>query len=667
MKRRATAALLSLGLLGCAPKRTLWVWLEPAPGAVLPLEALTVAPAGALVSRQRQPGSLGIEIERDAGAVTLAVPGACPVRVDTSVARPSPEERVELLPLFELGPRERIVGLSASFELSAVSNCREAAAASVSFRVTGGAAVSELTSAEQGRVLRAKTAGTRALGKLPEWGIVPVSAGETLRTVFEATVVSGDGAKLVQQLGVAATARASGLPNVALSHPVLVAGQKLALKTKPEGSQAKLRAVDALSELVPDVAGNYTLSDASGHEIKLKSARYDSTALDCGRSDCHRAISESSALSPMTRVLAEDLDGPRRLADPQCALPCHTTGEPGALDGGFAHVASELALTGLPARYADLPRALVRLSGVGCLACHGPGAIPEQAGRHALLQSDVCAVCHDAPPRYGHVAAFGSSRMAEADRDPRARSEAACVGCHTSWGALGMAAHRPPQDAPPSGLDCAVCHDVHAHGARSRAGLLAPALLRELALPATLPDPPPSYFGVSRVCIACHAPESELGRPAASAAAIVGGRGGLDPEGGLSSAGPHASDPRGCLSCHGSGPSELERGSGHAFRVGPDACQACHRTQPERDASLATRARALLEKLDGRAAKGDRESPLHATETGALPDTERARALFNVLLVIEDGAADVHNPAYADALLDSAERVLKGKRDKARP
>ena len=30
-----------------------------------------------------------------------------------------------------------------------------------------------------------------------------------------------------------------------------------------------------------------------------------------------------------------------------------------------------------------------------------PGALPE--ARWSILRADVCAYCHDAPPRYGHV------------------------------------------------------------------------------------------------------------------------------------------------------------------------------------------------------------------------------------------------------------------------
>src|SRR5207302_19246 len=136
--------------------------------------------------------------------------------------------------------------------------------------------------------------------------------------------------------------------------------------------------------------------------------------------------------------------------------------EPGSRHGGCRDVASDLGWTmaldevdGL----ASLPRALRRLAGVGCLACHGPSALPESQARWSILRSDVCAYCHDAPSRYGHVEGWRASAMARADRDPEAASRANCVGCHTTWGFLERisgsreaAARRPPEETGALGI-----------------------------------------------------------------------------------------------------------------------------------------------------------------------------------------------------------------------
>jgi hypothetical protein len=54
------------------------------------------------------------------------------------------------------------------------------------------------------------------------------------------------------------------------------------------------------------------------------------------------------------------------------------------------------------------------------------------------------------------------------------------------------------------------------------------------------------------------------------------------------------------------------------------------------------------------------DAPWHARYELVLPTPQQTRALRDVLLVLEDPAADVHHPAYAKALLDAAERVAPG-------
>ncbi|HEX5100636.1 MAG TPA: hypothetical protein VFV94_14100, partial [Polyangiaceae bacterium] len=164
--------------------------------------------------------------------------------------------------------------------------------------------------------------------------------------------------------------------------------------------------------------------------------------------------------------------------------------------------------------------------------------------------------------------------------------------------------------------------------------------------------------GPSRVCFACHAPDGE--RPSASAAAIWAGRGGLHPETGAAFAGsaPHATETRGCLGCHTAGPDSLSRGKGHAFRATLTICSRCHDAAVPRSPALAARARALFERLAPERARAPEGQPPHARPSDHPRAAARQRALHNVLLVLEDPAADVHNPSYAALLLDRAERVL---------
>lgn len=625
---------------------------------------LQVLPAIAEVGRHAAGGVVVLELKRDAERVRLQMPGACSRSLDLrGLATDKPAELV-LQPLFDAGPRERVIGLGNAFEIQALALCAEAEQARTSFSVAAGAPLDDVVLSPDGRRFSAATRPTPPRANATA-GIVPVSARaqRELRSEIALRIELPGGQRFERRLGVSAVARSSGLSDVGLTHPVLLAGDAWSLLHKPEGSSTTLRQVGKLFELRPDTTGPYRLSDGTGRTLSVRSGRYDQTPLDCGRAACHAEIAESARASPMTQALASDLGGCHALTDPTCASACHATGEPGTEDGGFTHVAAALGLPALPAEYADLPRSLRRLGGVGCMACHGPTKIPEASERFALLSNDVCAVCHDAPPRYGHVQALASSRMGHADSSPAARSDPACARCHTAWGAVGRPA--PPSEAPGFGITCSTCHDVHPHGAGAKQPpepTDAPShggLLRAFALPATLPNPPASFHGVSRVCISCHAPSSNTLRPEASAAAIVAGLGGLEPETGapFTRAAPHAAAAKGCLSCHDSGPDGLVLGKSHGFRATDQGCARCHDAPKPRDATLAQRAQQLLARLDPQHSDGDIGRPWHARHQQLLPRSQQARALYNVLLVLEDPAADVHNPSYARALLDTAERL----------
>lgn len=666
--RAAALAIAWAGASGCTavPPETVWLRVELPEGLAGHEKDVQVAPRIAEASRRMSRGVLALQLKRAAGKVRVALPGACPLEVDAQALPGSPAASLALQPLFEVGPSERVVGVGSAFELRATPGCIEARALKTTWSVADGAPLEGLTVSEDGRLLRATT--RRTLPSAPDIvGVVPVSAREQreLRSELTLRAVDARGTVFERRVGVSAVARSSGLPNVGLSHPVLLTGAPWQLAEKPPQSAARLRDLGGTFELVPDVSGRYRLSDGSSRQLTLLSGRYDETPLDCGRSDCHQAIAASAAKSPMTLVLSQDLGGCHALSDPACATACHATGEPGTNDGGFGHVARELGSPALPVEHDDLPRALRRLGGVGCLACHGPGAVPGVGSRWAVLRSDVCSVCHDAPPRYGHVSALASSRMGHADHLPQTRSQPECARCHTTWGALGRT--MPKGETPESfGLACATCHDVHPHSETASAatpgddaGPTHGGLLRQLPLPTSLHRPPASFFGVSRVCVACHAP-SAGSTPEASSAAILAGQGGVDPSSGepLELAPVHAQDARGCLRCHSSGPPELVLGKSHAFRAEPSTCTGCHEPR-ERVPSLRERAERLLARW-GREAPSDASLPLHARPAPKSLAPEQERALTNVRLVLEDPAADVHHPAYAKLLLDAAERFAPG-------
>ena len=583
-----------------------------------------------------------------------------------------------------LGP----VGFDAPFSVAARPLCAEVRAGTISWRQLAGPPVSELAPTDAGFALRARTPTLAAsVGAPLPWGVVPLSPRTRGELVLEATWRDGSGAEERHEVRVAAAVRARGLPNTPLGARVYLGGAGWHLEGHPPASAAKIEmsetsASGGVASFLPDVAGDFRIVDGAGRGLTLRAARYDETPLDCGRAECHAAITTASAGSPMTTVLARGLppapDGHGAMFGPGypgCALPCHATGEPGLRDGGFVDVLGELGLDALaPRSWESLPRPLRRLGGVGCLACHGPGALPEASARWGVLRADVCATCHDAPARYGHVAAWRTTAMARADRDARAGADRACARCHTTWGFLANASaeaaridRRPPVEVGPVGVTCAACHAVHDH-VIGRAPALA--LLRRVARPALLAGAVvPAPAEKTQICLACHTPDAADGAPTASAAALWLGRGGLDPATGAPLAGPtpHASLAGGCVGCHQSGPVDVERGGGHGFVAGRASCARCH-AKPFPDDDLRARARALWTAWrarsgaapDDAAAPDDGAAPPHALGLRLDRATPLGRAAWDVSLVLEDPAVAAHNAPYARLLLAAAERAFNG-------
>jgi hypothetical protein len=557
------------------------------------------------------------------------------------------------------GPQAPI-GFDARFSIKATLTCAQLSGGRIVWRQLEGPPLVKMSPAGDGLEVEARMPSLAATmpGGVP-WGVVPISPSTRGDVVLHASWSDGHGANFGREIRITAAHRSRGLPNTPVGVRVYLGGEGWHVTARPAGSDAALDATGGAASLLPDVAGDWRLADGDGRALALRAGRYDETPLDCGRSGCHPAISAATAASPMTNVLARFIDARPAGADyPACAIACHATGEPGAHDGGFAHVASELGAAGdLARRWAELPRDLHRLGGVGCLACHGPGAIPEPSARWSVLRADVCAVCHDAPPRYGHVLAWRLTAMARADQNLRARSERACARCHTTAGFLEAVAtperapvdRRAPDGVGAVGIGCAACHAVHDPKTPG-----APRLLRATPTPALLTG------AASSVCLPCHTPDAGDTRPGASAAALWLGRGGLDPATGapLTGSAVHAGVAGGCIGCHRAGPDNLERGAGHGFRAPTSVCASCH---PPRTPT--TDLRAWAQALWRALRKHETPLPPHAAgdADGVRVDrrTPLGRAAWNVLLVLEDPAAAAHNARYADALLASAASVIE--------
>jgi hypothetical protein len=645
---------------------------SPAPSAFVVVTApedgaLDVGTARVLGSGVRKFGVSNGElvVERDStdrSALTIDVEGACPLDVEGSAFAPGRTTHRALAPWFSFEKPPPQLGFGAPFRIVARPGCAAASATAIEWTQTAGWPLTDLRVARDGRDLSATLPSRETvLEPQPAWGIVPVSQRTRGEIELQARWLRS-GKTQSRVLHVAAAARSRGLPNVAVNTRLYVAGDGFRVVTAPEGSLAVVANDGRLSTFTPDRSGGYVLEDARGKPLRLFAGRYEETPLDCGRSDCHAAIAHSSLSNPMTTILQRGLDGPFPGDYPACALACHAVGEPGVDDGGFAAIAARLRLAPADLRrsgFYNLPEPLRRLGGVGCLACHGPGTVAEPGGRDALLRADVCAVCHDAPPRYGHVVAWQSSRMARSDADPRTRV-APCARCHTTWGFLGEGARKPDDAAAPAGVTCAACHAVHPTrtAAESVIGATCTAALRrETPRPAVLEGALAPSADKSAACLSCHAPDPGDGAPSASAAVLWAGRGGLDPATGaaLVGASPHGAVTGGCIGCHRAGPEGLGRGSEHGFAARADACVACH--AEKKDPEIRKRAVSLWESATNSTVDVV-GSPPHASARRLDQSTPRGRALWDVALVLEDPAVDRHDASYARALLDAAARFL---------
>ncbi len=656
-----------------SPAPTAYVIVHADPASGIDLAALTWDPPRS-ARRPRRIDGANLVLELDPGARTLHLraPSACPV--DVPVTESGPPARVALVPWIDFGDERPQVGFDQAVEVRVVAGCPQASSGRIAWRQVEGPPLAGLATEDRGFVVRAHMPPLSATrpGPLP-WGIVPLSPRTRGSYALEGTWEGAAGPSVRRTLRFSSAARATGVPAVGLDHRLILGGDGWHVVKRPARASAGVLVSGELASLLPDAAGVWVLEDDAQRRLGIHVGRFDVLPLDCGRAECHAAAAAAAVDSPMTRVLMHGLEGALGPDyDATCALACHAMGEPGTRDGGFVDVARalEFALPHAPAPglWNATPRELRRLGGVGCAACHGPAMIPERDARWAILRSDVCATCHDMPPRYGHVEAWSRSRMALSDASPDERENALCATCHTTRGfleALGV----PKMDlerargAPPMGISCAACHAPH--GAHEGLTLVRTFEPREGAGA----DVDPS----NRICLACHSPLGASAQltaaqvPFASAAALWLGTGGgpATPAGGAAAA-PHAS-LRACTGCHtGSG---AETGASHSFAANAARCSSCHTAgsgpveRPDSHGHLVQeRARALWGRLVARGvvkAALDGGRPPHASAMQATPRQQPLQSVvWATLLVLEDPAAGIHNAPYARAILDDAEKRL---------
>lgn len=650
------ACVLLAAACGCAGTRasdTVIVRIHGSADRPLAPELIRYAPAdNAISARLGTAGTLAIERRDASHALEVQIPEMCPVAVPAGPQRTP----IEAKPVIDLGPDRPPVGFDAPFAINARLGCKQRARGEISWRQIEGEPVADLSISEDGFELRARTPRFEALHPQPPApGIVAFSPRTQGRVVFEALWRGPDAAPIRRTLAIVATSRTTGLPSVAVSQQLLLAGADWHVRKPAPFGHAQVHAGATLSEFTPDAQGRWEL-EQDGRMLVVQATWHDKTPYDCGRPECHASIAETTSQSAMSVALARQLDAPHAGAV-GCTLDCHVLGERGLRDGGFLDVSGQLGFTWLAStRWQDLPQALRRLGGVRCTACHGPGALPEREGRELVLRSDVCATCHDAPPRYMHVQQWRASRMARSDATPSTRA-GACAACHTTAGFLervaGRSARAQSLDAERTGVACAACHAPHADHRGAR-------LLRAMPAASAAIDPR------SASCLQCHSPAPDEAQPSASSGVLWQGQARVPAAGAgwdvIEVAGAHAGVPGGCIGCHGA----TEGGRiDHAFNADASRCQGCHKDGVSLQASAAQqtlqeRALTLAQALERACTvTADTSSlPAHATPGRVVCKTPSlARAMYETELVREDPAAFVHNAALARSLLDDAERL----------
>jgi hypothetical protein len=666
VQRRCTEAAcllfaLSFGCGGGRASDTLVLRIHGSAEHPLSPAAIRYAPADNVLSaRLSAQGWLAIERRDASRALTVEIPEWCPVTFPVGPRR----EPIDAQPVIDLGPDRAPVGFDAPFAVAATHRCARRGRGQISWRQVEGARISELAISPDGFQLNARTPRFETLHpELPSAGILAFSPRTQGRVVLEALWRGPGSPPIRRSVTLVSTSRSTGLSSVAVSQQMLLAGAGWRVRQAPQAGHAQVHASGALCAFTPDAPGRWALERDDGRTLAVQAFWHDKTPYDCGRRECHSAIAETTSQSPMSFALEHRLGEPRPAAV-GCMLDCHALGERGLRDGGFLDVAGQLGFTWLAStRWQDLPQTLRRLGGVRCTACHGPGALPELEGRELVLRSDVCATCHDAPPRYVHVQQWRASRMARSDAAPITRT-GACAACHTTAGFLERVAGRSPRvhssDSEPTGISCAACHAPHDSHRGAR-------LLRSIPDPSASQGDPTPLDPRSALCVKCHAPTADETQPSASSGVLWQGSVRVPTAAGdgwevVRAPSAHRSVPGGCIGCHGATPGGTVE---HSFRVDKGTCKQCHaasvsQQQSAAQRSLQERARALAQRLEQACAVTGRATsePAHAAPGRVVCRAPRLRrAMYELYLVLEDPAASAHNAALARSLLEDAERL----------
>lgn len=269
----------------------------------------------------------------------------------------------------------------------------------------------------------------------------------------------------------------------------------------------------------------------------------------------------------------------------------------------------------------------------------------------------------------------------------------ACSGCHTNEGyQIRIATGQPAPVSQSSRIGCFTCHAPHT----SKNFALRKTGATELFRGGTYDK------GTSNTCVMCHQslnPSPDFGSTNAITSPYWGGHHGpqanilagsgayVFPGATYGTAHPHNGTgvAAGCVHCH-MGPTASDGlAGGHSYkmvfeyhgteRANSKPCVACHSSFTDQTAygaiegtkeAFLLRLEAIYDTMNQRGwvqKDADGIPRVWTTANGGTPPAtaDERGAVFNYLMLLEDRSGGIHNPTYAEDVLEATEAFLQGK------
>lgn len=323
-----------------------------------------------------------------------------------------------------------------------------------------------------------------------------------------------------------------------------------------------------------------------------------------------------------------------------------------------------------------------------CAAVIGAVFFSAPASAQEMVDPELlpCTSCHNETTLLvSKQAQFHHSLHGSGDAYVRGGSEN-CAGCHGSEAAkVRIKADLPPHDPSVQGVlnvspyTCRTCHEIHTTYTLDDFAVIGDEAPVELEMTGTTYD-----GGDGNLCAQCHQMRNEL--PEATNGEIevdttrFGPHHGIEAqmmlgEGGLgirSRPNVHYREVGDtCVDCH-MGPLGEEDpdaplpavARNHTFEANEAYCEVCHEDLEEIGfdyQGVQTDVEALLDEVQGlliaRGIMDDREGRENRSIEGTYPEAV-ANAMWNYMVVLEDGSKGVHHPDWAKELLEYARDAL---------